>query len=78
MSSVESVSVELAVVLGATTMPVHQLLRMGRGAVIALDSAESDPVTLLANNMPVAEGQVVVEGDRVSLAITRMLPVVHG
>ncbi len=75
MSTIDSVSVELSVVLGSTTMPVHQLLRMGRGAVIALDARESDPVQLLANNMPVAEGQVLVEGDRISLAIGRILPV---
>ncbi len=74
MSSVQDVTVNLAVELGSTEMPIHQLLRMGRGAVIALDAGESDPIILLANDTPIAEGQVVVEGERISLAITRMLP----
>jgi flagellar motor switch protein FliN len=73
MSRVETVTIELAVELGSATMPVHQLLRMGRGAVIALDSLETDQLVLLANNTPVAEGQIVVEGEKISLAITRML-----
>lgn len=72
MSSVKDVSIELSVLLGKTTMPVHQLLRMGRGAVIALDAHETDPVKLLANDRPVAEGQVLVEGDTISLAVTRI------
>jgi flagellar motor switch protein FliN/FliY len=74
MSTVESVSVGLAVQLGSATMPVHQLLRMGRGAVIALDSRESDDVVLLANNVPIAEGQVLVQGEKITVSITRMLP----
>ncbi|TCT12769.1 flagellar motor switch protein FliN/FliY [Tepidamorphus gemmatus] len=74
MSTIESVSVALAVQLGCATMPVHQLLRMGRGAVIALDSRESDDVVLLANNVPIAEGQVLVQGEKITVSITRMLP----
>lgn len=69
---IESVSVELSVELGSTIMPIHQLLRMGRGAVIELDTNESDDVMLLANNVPVARGSVVIRGDRVAIEITEM------
>jgi flagellar motor switch protein FliN/FliY len=37
-SQVEAVNVELAVVLGRCVLPMQQLLRMGRGAVIPLDT----------------------------------------
>ncbi len=74
MSTVENVSVDLAVQLGSASMPVHQLLRMGRGAVIALEARESDDVVLLANNVPIAEGQVLVQGEKITVSITRMLP----
>lgn len=73
MQVLESVSVELSVVLGSTRMPIHQLLRMGRGAVIELDATEKDDVTVLANNVPVARGTVVIRGDRVAIEITEML-----
>lgn len=69
----DAVFVEISVVLGKTTMPIHQLLRMGRGAVIELESGEKDEVLLLANNKPIARGEVVVRGDRVAIEITRML-----
>ena len=42
-------------------MPVHQVLRLGRGAIIELDATEDDEVAILANNFPVAKGTVVVQ-----------------
>ncbi|MCB1477178.1 MAG: FliM/FliN family flagellar motor switch protein [Rhodobiaceae bacterium] len=73
MNSIDRVSVELSVVLGTATMPVHQLLRMGRGAVIELDRSENDMLPVYANERAIAVGQVVVEGDRISLSIERLL-----
>ena len=73
MAALEKVVVELSVVLGATVMPVHQLLRMGRGAVIELDTTEQDDVAIYANEVPVAKGQVIVQGDRIGVSITEVL-----
>lgn len=73
MKTINAVAVELTVVLGRTTMPVQQLLRMGRGAVIELASGEEDEVQILANNQAIARGHVVVQGDRIGVAITEKL-----
>lgn len=73
MSRFDDISVDISVLLGKSIMPVHQLLRMGRGAVIELDSTELDDVVILANNTPVAEGQVTVVGDKVGVVITKVL-----
>jgi flagellar motor switch protein FliN len=72
--TLDPVSVEIEVLLGQTKMPVHQLLRMGRGAIIELDGREDQDLVVLANDIPVAMGQVMVEGGQISLEITRMLP----
>jgi flagellar motor switch protein FliN/FliY len=61
-------------VLGTTSMPVHQVLRLGRGAIIELDASEDDEITILANNMPVAKGTVVVSGNRIAVEVREMLP----
>ncbi len=74
VATLDSVSIDLAVVLGRTTMPIHQVLRLGRGAIIELDSAEEDEVRILANNMPVAQGTVVVSGNRIAVEVKRLLP----
>ena len=74
MATLENVSIDIAVVLGKTSMPIHQVLRLGRGAIIELDSSEEDEVRILANNMPVAKGTVVVSGNRIAVEVKELLP----
>ena len=71
MSQVESVDVEISVVLGRSVLPMAQLLRMGRGAVIPLDAREHDEVWILANNHPVARGEIEIREDRIAITVTR-------
>jgi flagellar motor switch protein FliN len=74
VTTLDKVSVDIAVVLGTTTMPVHQVLRLGRGAIIELDASEDDEVQVLANNMPVAKATVIVSGNKIAVEVTQMLP----
>jgi len=62
------------VVLGTTTMPVHQVMRLSRGAIIELDATEQDEVKILANNLPVASGAVIVDRNRIAVEVKQMLP----
>lgn len=73
MTPFDNIGVEISVVLGTTRVPIHQVLRMGRGAVIELDAKESDDVQILANDIPVATGQVILRGDRIGITITEVL-----
>ena len=73
MNSVGSVSVEIAVVPGTASMPIHQLLRMGREAVIELTADPEDKVELPANNVPVAKGDVVVSDNKITIGVTGAL-----
>jgi flagellar motor switch protein FliN/FliY len=72
-TNIDNVQLEIAVVLGRSTIPMHQLLRMGRGAVIELDSRQDDPVTVLANDRPVAKGEIVIQGDKIAVSVSELL-----
>jgi flagellar motor switch protein FliN/FliY len=74
MPTLDKVSLDIAVVLGTTAMPIHQVLRLGRGAIIELDSSEDDEVNILANNLLVAKGTVVVNGNRIAVEVKELLP----
>jgi len=74
MATLDKVGVDITVVLGTTSMPVHQVLRLGRGAIIELDATEDDAVNILANNLPVAKGTVAVNGNRIAVEINELLP----
>ena len=69
---VEDISVDIAAELGAAEMHVHQLLRMGRGAVIELQTLPGEHVKVLANGMQIAEAEVVVSGDAIAVSITEI------
>jgi flagellar motor switch protein FliN/FliY len=71
VSQVKAVNVEIQVVLGRSTLPMQQLLRMGRGAVIPLDAGVNDEVWILANNHPVARGEIQINDEKISIAVTR-------
>lgn len=71
LSQVDAIEVEISVVLGRSIIPMQQLLRMGRGAVIPLDANEADEVWILANNHPVARGEIEIREDRIAIHVTR-------
>lgn len=74
MPTLDKVALDIQVVLGTTTMPIHQVLRLGRGAIIELEASEDDEVQILANNFPVAKGAVIVSGNRIAVEVKEMEP----
>jgi len=72
-SNLDNVKVEISVVLGRSVIPMHQLLRMGRGAVIELDTNQDDPVTILANDKAVARGEIQIQGDKIAVSVVDLL-----
>jgi len=46
---------------------------MGRGAVIELSTLEDEQVSILANNILIAYGKVNVDGERISISISKKL-----
>lgn len=73
LSAVYDIPVQLAAVLGRATMPVNQLLRLGRGAVIELDRKVGEPVDIYVNNRLVARGEVLVVDDHLGITMTEII-----
>lgn len=69
MSVVKGVQVDLEIVLGSAEVPIRQILKMSRGAMIPLSCTHDDPTLLLVNKQLVATGQILLAGDRMSLEI---------
>jgi flagellar motor switch protein FliN/FliY len=57
------IPVDVQVVLGSATMPVANLIKLGRGAIIPLDHRVGEPVDVVVNGRIVARGEVVVVED---------------
>ena len=70
---VYDIPVQLSAVLGKATMPVSQLLRLGRGAVVELDRKVGESIDILVNNRLVARGEVVIVDDRLGVTMTEII-----
>ena len=69
MSVLENISVDVVVVLGSAQVPIRQVLKMGRGAVISLDRSQDDQSLVYVNEELVATGRVLVNHDVISLQV---------
>ena len=67
------VELEAYAILGTASMPVSQLLRMGRGAVVELTTHIGDQIDIKVNDVIVARGEVVVVQDRIAVEITEVV-----
>ena len=76
MDMIMRIPVSVRVVLGSATMPVANLAKLGRGAVIPLDRRVGEPVDVVVNGRIIARGEVVVmdEGNsRFGLKLTEVV-----
>lgn len=63
LGTVLGIPVEIQVMLGSATMPVAQLMKLSRGAVIPLNHRIGELVDILVNGRVVARGEIVVVDD---------------
>ncbi len=73
LEAVFEVPVKVSAVLGSASIPVHQLLKLGRGAVIELDRRVGEAIDIYVNNLLVARGEVVVVEDRLGITMTEII-----
>jgi flagellar motor switch protein FliN/FliY len=76
MDIVLRIPVHLKVLLGSASMPIFQLTKLGRGAVIPLDRRVGEPVDVMVNGRIIARGEIVVldeDGSRFGVTLTEMI-----
>ncbi len=66
------IPVELTVELGRTKLPIHELLKLQPGSALKLARLEGEPVDILANDVLIARGEVVVRNEKYAIRITEI------
>jgi flagellar motor switch protein FliN len=66
------IPVELTVELGRTKMPIHELLKLQPGSAVKLAKLEGEPVDILANDVLIARGEVVIRHEKYGIRITEI------
>lgn len=76
LDSILRIPVTIQVVLGSATMPVSNLMKLGRGAIVPLDHRVGEPVDVVVNGRVIARGEVVVVEDdnsRFGISLTEIV-----
>lgn len=73
LEAVYEVPIQVSAVLGKANIPVSQLLKLGRGAVVELDRKVGEAIDIYVNNRLVARGEVVVVEDRLGVTMTEII-----
>lgn len=73
LQAVYDVPVQVSAVLGRASMPVNQLLKLGRGAIIELDKRVGESIEIMVNNKLVAKGEVVVVDNHLGVTMTEIV-----
>ncbi|MEN0110355.1 MAG: flagellar motor switch protein FliN [Planctomycetota bacterium] len=70
---VRDVQLDLKIELGRTRMPLEDVLRLRRDAVVTLDKLAGDPVDVYVNGRLIARGEVLVLNDNFCVRVTELI-----
>ena len=73
ISRILDIPIEITAVLGKTRMPLNEILELGKGYLVELDTLENQEVEILVNGTKIADGQVVISQQNFGIKITSVL-----
>lgn len=73
LDAIYDVPVQVSAVLGKTSMPINQLIKLGRGAILELDRKVGESIDVVVNNRLVARGEVVIVDERIGITMTEII-----
>jgi flagellar motor switch protein FliN/FliY len=69
---IRDIPVQVRAVLGRTRMTIDNILRLGPGHIMELESLHGEPIDVFANDTLIARGEVVVVGEQFGIRITEI------
>lgn len=73
ISRILDIPIEITAVLGRTKMTLNEVLELGKGSLIELDTLANQEVEILVNGKKIAYGQVVIAQQNFGIKITSVL-----
>jgi flagellar motor switch protein FliN/FliY len=67
------IPLEVTVELGRTKMLINDMLKLGQGSVIELTKLAGESLEILANQKPIARGEVVVVNEKYGVRLTEVI-----
>lgn len=75
------VPLKLTVELGRSRLPIHQILELTNGSILALEKLAGEPLDILVSGKLIAKGEAVVVNGNLGVRVTEIVadvPKPHG
>ena len=69
----QNIPVTITVEVGRSVLKISDLLRLAQGSIVELDRMAGEPIDLLVQDTVVAQGEVVLVGERYGIRLTRVV-----
>ena len=66
------IPLQILVELGQTKIQIHDLLQLEKGSTVKLTKLDGAPVDILANDMLIARGMVVIQNEKYAVQVTEL------
>jgi flagellar motor switch/type III secretory pathway protein FliN len=70
-NGVKQIGLDLTIVVGEVSLPLAEVTRLARGAVISLRRDAKEPLAVNANGARIADARVQINGERVAVVMCR-------
>jgi flagellar motor switch protein FliN len=74
LDTLNDVDVSVRIELGHAKLTIQEVLKLGSGSVVPLDSQIGDPINVFVNDRLLARGEVLVVNDNFAIRITEVVP----
>ena len=64
------IPVRISMEVGATQIPIRNLLQLNQGSVVELDRLAGEPLDVMVNGTLIAHGEVVMVNDKFGIRLT--------
>lgn len=69
---IKDIPVQVRAILGRTNMSIENILKLGPGHIMELDSIDGEPIDVYANDTLIARGEVVIVDEQFGIRITEI------
>ena len=70
----QNIAVTLSLEVGRTALKIRDIMSLSQGSVVELNKLAGEPLDLLVNNTRVAQGEVLLVGERYGVKLTNVVP----
>lgn len=73
LARILDIDLNVSVVLGRTKMALKDILELGKGSLVELDTIENQEVEIYVNSMKIGYGEIVIVDQHFGVRITNIL-----